>query len=78
MEFTDTDTGRVRLFGSRLREIRLRQNLSQQQLAELSDLDRTYIGGIERGERNPALKNIFRLSDALNIPPTSLFEQEQK
>ncbi|WOB59919.1 helix-turn-helix domain-containing protein [Pseudomonas sp. NBB] len=48
--------------------------LSQEQLANLCDLDRTYIGGIERGERNPALKNIYRLAKALDVSLSNLFE----
>ncbi|OZY39662.1 transcriptional regulator [Pseudomonas fragi] len=62
-------------FGRRIRVLRLNASLSQEQLASICDLDRTYIGGIERGERNPTLKNIFRLSKALNVPMSILFDQ---
>ena len=55
--------------------MRLHANLSQEQLASICELDRTYIGGIERGERNPTLKNIFRLSNALNVPMSVLFDK---
>lgn len=65
---------RHRTFGVRVRFFRLKLNLSQEELADKCGLDRTYIGGIERGERNPSLKNILVLADALEISPGSLFE----
>lgn len=61
-------------FGKRIRFLRLKGGFSQEDLAERCELDRTYIGGIERGERNPSLKNILRLADALGVSPTILFE----
>ena len=60
-------------FGNTIRRIRLSKQLSQEQLAELADLDRTYIGGIERGERNVSLTNIIRLSKAMNIDMRDFF-----
>ena len=64
----------LKLFGARVRELRLEKGWSQEQLASKVGLDRTYIGGIERGERNLGLKNIFRLADALGVEPPALFE----
>ena len=61
-------------FGQRVRELRLARNLSQERLAELCDLDRTYISGIERGHRNPALKNIEALAAALDVSLSNLFK----
>lgn len=61
------------LFGARVRYLRLRIGLSQEELADRCGLDRTYIGGIERGERNPSLKNLLRLAQALEVTPASLF-----
>jgi len=60
-------------FGERLREIRKRKALSQQALALACDLDRTYIGGVERGERNISLLSIQRIADALGMPVREFF-----
>ncbi len=62
------------VFGSNVRRLREALGLTQADLAEASELDRSYIGGVERGERNPALNAIVRLSSALNVPPRDLFE----
>jgi transcriptional regulator with XRE-family HTH domain len=59
-------------YGRALRQLRLERRLSQEALAQLADLDRTYVSGIERGERNPSLENILRLSDALEIRVSEL------
>ena len=52
-------------FGRRLRRLRRERDLSQEELGLRADLDRNYVGGIERGERNPTLVNICRLAGAL-------------
>ena len=46
--------------------------MSQEQLAELADVHRTYIGGVERGERNVSLLNIWAIADALGVRPAEL------
>ena len=56
-------------FGERLRAIRKVRGLSQETLALTSELDRTYIGGVERGERNISLVNIYKIADALRVSP---------
>jgi transcriptional regulator with XRE-family HTH domain len=61
-------------FGERVRKIRLERGLSQEGLALICDLDRTYVGGIERGERNISLVNIHRLARGLAIRPKELFD----
>ena len=57
----------LKQFGTHVRHLRQLQDLSQQALAEKANMHRTYIGMIERGERNPALLNLVRLANALNI-----------
>jgi transcriptional regulator with XRE-family HTH domain len=56
-------------FGQAVRTRRLELGLSQEGLAERSSLHRTYVGGIERGERNISLLNLLRLATALDSPP---------
>lgn len=65
-------------FGRRVRELRLQQGLSQEELAHLSELDRSYVGGIERGERNVGLDNIHRVAGALSVNPTELFTRTDR
>ena len=62
------------VFGRNVRRLREALRLTQEDLAEVSELDRSYIGGVERGERNPALDAILRLSSALNVAPAALFD----
>jgi transcriptional regulator with XRE-family HTH domain len=54
-------------FGARIRELRIAKGYSQERLAELANMHWTYIGGIERGERNPTLVNIEKLAGAMEI-----------
>jgi transcriptional regulator with XRE-family HTH domain len=63
------------IFGKYLRKLRLARGLSQEKLAELADLHRNYVGGVERGERNIALLNILRLAKALHVKPAKLLER---
>lgn len=60
-------------FGKRIRTLRKERGLSQEDLAELCNLDRTYISGIERGFRNVALRNIETLAQALGVSISDLF-----
>ena len=59
-------------FGQLVRIYRKERNMSQEQLALLCNMDRSYLGRIERGEVNPTLEKIYELADALKILPTSL------
>ncbi len=59
-------------YGLALRRLRTERGLSQERLAHLADLDRSYVSGIERGERNPSLANILKLTDALSIKVSEL------
>lgn len=61
-----------RALGDCIRELRHQRGLSQEALALACDLDRTYIGGVERGERNISLINIYRIAAALRVAPGSL------
>lgn len=60
-------------FGAAIRKMRTQRGLSQEQLADLCELDRTYIGSIERGERNISLINIHKLALALSVSPATFF-----
>ena len=61
-------------FGKQVRKLRLERGLSQEKLAELANLHRNYVGGVERGERNIALLNIVALARALRIKPAKLLD----
>jgi len=61
-------------FGNAVRRQRRRKGVSQEKLAELADLHRTYISDVERGDRNVSLLNIVRLATALGIDPDALFD----
>ncbi|MEB6641389.1 helix-turn-helix domain-containing protein [Aeromonas hydrophila] len=54
-------------FGHRVRVLRQDKGLSQEELAHASGLDRSYVGQVERGERNIALENIYKLASGLGI-----------
>ncbi len=60
-------------FGDRVRELRKLRGLSQEDFADKARVHRTYMGGIERGERNPSLKNIAAIADALDVTLSELF-----
>lgn len=62
-----------RRFGMKLRQFRERNGLSQEAFADLCELDRTYISGIERGKRNPSLRNVAKIAAALQVSISQLF-----
>ena len=66
-----------KILSSNIRKERLRKGLSQEALADLSGLHRTYIGSIERGERNVSIDNIGKISNALSINPADLLRERR-
>jgi transcriptional regulator with XRE-family HTH domain len=58
----------------RIRELRLAKGVSQEALADQAGLHRTYMGSVERGERNISLENIVRIAHALRVQPSILLE----
>lgn len=64
-----------KLIGQRIRNYRTQQKLSQEKLAELSGCHPTYIGQVERGEKNATLESIEKITSALNISLSQLFEK---
>ena len=65
-------------FGKAVREFRTRMGVSQEDLADRTKIHRTYIGGIERGERNPTLTMIVRLAEALGASPHELLAKAEQ
>jgi len=61
-------------FGARVRHLRMGKGYSQEVFAAKCDLDRTYVGGIERGERNVALRNIECIAEALGMTLSELMD----
>ncbi|MDC4597947.1 MULTISPECIES: helix-turn-helix domain-containing protein [Acinetobacter] len=59
-------------FGQLVRKYRKERNMSQEQLALLCNMDRSYLGRVERGEVNPTLEKIYELSNALQIKASEL------
>ena len=64
------------LVGKNVRKVRNNLGISQEELADICGLHRTYIGGIERGERNLTVNTLQTLANALNVPPELLLSRE--
>lgn len=62
-------------FGEKVRELRTLKKLSQEKLAELADVHRTYIGMVERAEKNITLVNIEKIAKALGVSVSKMFEE---
>ncbi|MCL4154985.1 UNVERIFIED_CONTAM: hypothetical protein GTU68_060771 [Idotea baltica] len=69
------DSDILNRFGNRLRELRKERGFSQEKFAELCDLDRTYISGIERGLRNVSLRNLEVIAKALQTSISCMFDK---
>lgn len=65
----------TRIIGLRIRNYRTQKGISQDKLAELSGCHPTYIGQLERGEKNATIESISKISTALQIPLSTLFEK---
>ncbi len=74
MATTPQNTKLLKAFGDKVRSVRHSKGISQEDLAELADLDRTYISGVERGIRNISLVNISAIAKALKVPVAELTE----
>lgn len=74
-DFTPEQQEDLQRFGRRLAEIRKARGWSQERLALESGLARSYLGGVERGQRNLALLNILRLARTLGCEPGALLQQ---
>ncbi len=61
--------------GAAIRAARKAKGLSQEALAELADIDRSYMGGIERGEHNLTIMNLLKIADALGIKASTFLEK---
>lgn len=63
----------IKQFGNTIRSLRKEKGLTQENLGELADLHYSYIGGIERGERNISLSNIYKVCQALDLSISEVF-----
>ncbi|GAA4447878.1 helix-turn-helix transcriptional regulator [Novipirellula rosea] len=66
------DSDILERFGERVRKLRKKRGWSQEEFAHQCGLDRTYVGGVERGERNIALRNIERIAETLEMTLSQL------
>ena len=60
--------------GNRIRQLRVKKGFSQEKLAELSELNTSYIGQIERGEKNPSVDTVYNIAKALDMDMSVLFK----
>lgn len=65
-----------KIVAANVRRLRLERGFTQEQLAHECELDLTYVGGIERGRRNPSVKVLGRIAKVLRIEPAHLFEYD--
>ena len=68
----------IKQFGLEVRRRRLEGGLSQEDFAEISGLHRTYVSGIERGDRNPTIDIVFQIAQALRCSPADLFKKDKE
>jgi len=68
-------TPQLQKLGATIRRLRAAKGFSQEGFADACGLDRTYIGGVERGERNLGFKNLLKISEALSARPSELLHE---
>ena len=73
--YTETERGHLKAIGSNIRILRQKFNMSQENLAFETQLDRTYVGSVERGERNISVLNIIKIANVLEVPPSELLKE---
>ncbi|KQR17262.1 helix-turn-helix domain-containing protein [Cellulomonas sp. Leaf334] len=69
----DRQLAQRQAFGARLRALRAKAELSQEELAHAADLDRTYVNAVENGRRNLSLHAMWQFADALSVTPEAFF-----
>lgn len=69
-----TDDNFLKDFGERLAQLRRKREITQEQLADLVELHRTYIGFIEQGKRNPSINNVRKIAKVLKVSLSELFK----
>ena len=75
--YSKSEKAYLEQIGNRIRELRMEVDLSQEKLAFACNLDRTYIGSVERGERNISVINLRKISKALKIKVSALLNIEE-
>ena len=68
----------ARTVGQKVRRLREKDGLTQEQLAEIADLHYSYVGHIERGTKNPSLKSLTKIADALGVPVAQLMADSRR
>ncbi|RJX35941.1 MAG: XRE family transcriptional regulator [Desulfarculus sp.] len=67
-----------KMLGRRVRDLRTSRGMTQEELGELANINYKYLGGIERGERNPSLENLARIASGLGVRLRDLFVLEHE
>lgn len=75
--YSKSEKAYLEKIGNRIRELRLDADLSQEKLSFACELDRTYLGSVERGERNISVINLRKIAQALNIEVSALLNVEE-
>lgn len=77
MAYSDSEQENLKTLGIVIKNLREEKGISQMELGFRADLDRTYIGSVERGERNVSLLNLLKIADALDVHVSKLLEWNQ-